>query len=163
MKNETYMQIFIVRHGQANAMASSDVSRELTSQGQDEVLKMAQYLKAQSHRFDVIYVSPYVRAQQTANIIAGQINQVDKLATLDLITPAGNANDVHDYIDGLLAQHSYKKILLVSHMPIVSYLVGTLTAGQESPLFQTAAIAKIDYDVEASKGELTSLLAPSSI
>ncbi len=154
------MQIFIMRHGQAQGYASSDEQRALTAHGQIEVEKMAAYLRCQEITFDVIFQSPYVRALQTADIVATKLAQKDKLKTLTLITPEGDAKDVHDYIDGLLAETTYDNILLVCHMPIVSYLVESLTAGAASPIFQTASIAQIEYNPETSLGELLTLNAP---
>jgi len=157
------MQILIMRHGHAEPFGQSDAMRELSRQGQIEAEKMAEFLRSQEHIFDVIYQSPYVRAQQTADIVAKTLGQESKLQTLDLITPLGDAKDVHDYIDGILAERALDNILFVCHMPIVSYLVETLTAGVNSPIFQTAAIAQIEYNSSSCSGELIAMNAPLSI
>ncbi|GLX86687.1 phosphohistidine phosphatase SixA [Thalassotalea loyana] len=157
------MQILIMRHGHAEPFGQSDAMRELSRQGQIEAEKMAEFLRSQEQIFDVIYQSPYVRAQQTADIVAKTLGQESKLQTLDLITPLGDAKDVHDYIDGILAERALDNILFVCHMPIVSYLVETLTAGVNSPIFQTAAIAQIEYNPSSCSGELIAMNAPLSI
>lgn len=157
------MQILIMRHGHAEPFGQSDAMRELSRQGQIEAEKMAEFLLSQEQIFDVIYQSPYVRAQQTADIVAKTLGQESKLQTLDLITPLGDAKDVHDYIDGILAERPLDNILFVCHMPIVSYLVETLTAGVNSPIFQTAAIAQIEYNPSSCSGELIAMNAPLSI
>jgi phosphohistidine phosphatase len=154
------MQIFIMRHGQANPMASSDSARELTKQGMLESSKMASWLKENASNIEQVLVSPYIRAQQTANIVSVDSGLSAKISTIDSITPSGDAQQVHDYIDGLCSENNFEQLLIVSHMPLVSYLVAELTFNQESPIFQTAGIAQIDYDVDKMKGELIQLISP---
>ncbi|QOL24450.1 phosphohistidine phosphatase SixA [Thalassotalea sp. LPB0316] len=156
------MHIFIMRHGHAIDQAASDSQRPLSESGRIEVAKMAAFLQEQQQSFDVIYQSPYTRAQQTAAIVAEQLGLTEKLQTLDMITPMGRAKDVHDFIDGTLSEAPFKNMLFVCHMPIVSYLVESLSAGASSPIFQTAEIAKIAYDPRACLGELVATYSPSS-
>ncbi len=158
-----FMRIFVMRHGQAQAMASSDQSRELTAHGQNEVGNMAKSLSQQKHQFDAIYVSPYIRAQQTAIIVKNTLITSPSLTTLNFITPEDSAKQMHDYIDGVFADNAQQKILIVSHMPLVSYLVAEFTCGQHAPLFQTASIAEIEYDVITMKGQLLAHTAPSNL
>jgi len=153
------MQLFIMRHGQANPMGSIDSERKLTEQGFSEVKVMAQWINVANLSLENIFVSPYVRAQQTANTVLNGLNASPLLTTLDFITPSGNAKDVHNYIDGMSGMDE-QSLLIVSHMPLVSYLVAELTLGHHSPIFQTAAIAQIDYDVEKMTGKLVKLISP---
>jgi len=155
------MQLFIMRHGQANPMGNIDSERELTAQGFSEVKVMAQWINETNISLEKIFVSPYVRAQQTANTVLNGLDTSPLLTTLDFITPSGNAKDVHDFIDGMSGVGvDEKSLLIVSHMPLVSYLVAELTLGRHSPIFQTAAIAHIDYDVEKMTGKLVKLISP---
>lgn len=48
-------------------------------------------------------------------------------------------------------------------MPLVSFLVAELTFNHDSPIFQTAAIAQIDYDKAQMAGSLVKLLAPNEL
>jgi len=148
-----------MRHGQANPMGSIDSERKLTEQGFSEVKVMAQWINVANLSLENIFVSPYVRAQQTANTVLNGLNASPLLTTLDFITPSGNAKDVHNYIDGMSGMDE-QSLLIVSHMPLVSYLVAELTLGHHSPIFQTAAIAQIDYDVEKMTGKLVKLISP---
>lgn len=159
------MRIFVMRHGQAQAMASSDQSRELTAYGKNEVEHMANRLVQQKLQFDVIYVSPYIRAQQTALIVKNTLTASPSLTTLDFITPEDSAKQMHDYIDGSFDDNNdaIKNVLIVSHMPLVSYLVAEFTNGQHAPLFQTASVAEIDYDLRINRGQLTAHIAPAEL
>jgi phosphohistidine phosphatase len=90
--------------------------------------------------------------------------------TLDLITPSGNAQQMHDFLDGLLSQFNEANcgdnnaaILIVSHMPFVSYLVAQLTENHQMPIFATGAITIIDYDTTRMKGRLVDVISPDRV
>jgi phosphohistidine phosphatase len=159
-----------MRHGEAQPIleqGSTDCQRALTQQGKTEVNLVAHWFKKKQIHFNTIFVSPYVRAQQTAQIANAKV--VTK--TLDLITPSGDAKQVHDFIDGWCEQQiknsaqsvlgdDQKNLLIISHMPLVSYLVAQLTQSTDAPIFATAAIAHIDYDEKTMQGRLKRLISP---
>ncbi|MGJ8691874.1 MAG: phosphohistidine phosphatase SixA [Thalassotalea sp.] len=155
------MQLYIMRHGEAHHQGLSDSERELTTFGISEVVDIAKIMSEEI--FDLIIVSPFVRAQQTADILVETLKLTSQVQQCDLITPVGSASQVHDYIDGLLASNPYQKILLVSHMPLVSFLLAELTIGGHMPIFQTSGVAKIDYDPAVMKGDFVEMLCPFNI
>ncbi|XQW85956.1 phosphohistidine phosphatase SixA [Thalassotalea piscium] len=157
------MQLFVMRHGQATSFGDSDAERTLTKQGFDEVARMGQWLVDNDYHIEKILVSPYVRAQQTAKQITTQLSKQPLLKTVDFITPEGNAKQAHDYIDGALTSEPIEHLLIVSHMPFVSYLLAELTSNANAPIFQTAAIAHIDYDTQLMKGRLVQMISPNEL
>jgi phosphohistidine phosphatase len=158
-----FMRIFVMRHGQAQAMAHSDQSRELTSHGKFEAENMASWLVNQKKHFDAIFVSPYARAQQTAKIVKNILVTKASLTTLDFITPEDSANKMHNFIDVNFIDNPLAKVLIVSHMPLVCYLVAEFTEGGHAPLFQTASIAEINYDISSMKGRLIAHTSPDTL
>lgn len=157
------MQLFIMRHGQAHHSGNIDSQRELTPQGYQEVKVMAKWFKNANISIDHVFVSPYVRAQQTATTLVNEFTHKVAVTTLDFITPSGNAKNVQDYLDGICQSEHFGNILVVSHMPLVSYLVEQLTVDHQSPIFQTAAIAQIAYDEIKMSGELAHLISPYDV
>jgi phosphohistidine phosphatase len=172
------MQIFIMRHGEAANNPAVDAIRPLTKKGIIETTKMGVWLAQQNIILKHIFVSPYLRAQQSCTSVCLSMQEklsavVPSAETLDIITPSGNANQVHDFIDGLLQGVDYlaseinpiekHAILFVSHMPFVSYLVGELTSSVDMPIFSTGSVAVIDYDVENMQGHLVNMLSPEKI
>lgn len=173
------MYIFIMRHGEAANIEGKDALRPLTENGIIEAEKMGLWLvKKPLVKLIKTYVSPYKRAIQSGNCVISIINKHDrnidlKPEILDLITPSGNAKQVHDYIDGLFHSNIDFRgegdsdltpaMLLVSHMPFVSYLVGELTKSATMPIFSTGAIAIIDYHLESMKGKLIDIVLPESV
>ena len=160
------MQLYIMRHGEASMKADTDASRPLTKQGELEANLMALWLSNMNVRIDHILVSPYIRAQQTCSIVTSTLSTKynedfqQKVSTVNYITPSGSAREVHDYIDDLCSGLSCEHVLIVSHMPLVSYLVAELTVEQQCPIFQTAAIAQINYQCSSMNGELVRIVSP---
>ncbi|MCE1713937.1 phosphohistidine phosphatase SixA, partial [Enterobacter hormaechei] len=83
------MQIFIMRHGDAALEAISDAARQLTPRGCDESQKMACWLAQQKHQIDLVLVSPYIRAEQTLQIVRKSLSLPDGEEVLLGLTPSG--------------------------------------------------------------------------
>ncbi|MDW5377555.1 phosphohistidine phosphatase SixA [Halomonas sp. HP20-15] len=140
--------LWIMRHGQA-AAGRPDEGRELTAQGREEVALMADWLARSltpSQAVELrIAASPYLRAQQTASIVADRLDK--RVETLSSITPDDSVEAVIDWL-----QASRAAWLLVSHMPLVGSLTGRLV--DRDPRSQlpmpTAAIAALEADVWAA-------------
>lgn len=167
------MQLYIMRHGEAQNFieqgSRDDSQRALTAQGEIEAKMMANWLQKMQISPKQVFVSPYVRAQQTCELATTDMQTT--ITTLDFITPSGDAKQVHDFIDGwcseqlevIASQKSTKQeqsLLIISHMPLVSYLVAELTQSSNAPIFATAGIAHIDYDIDKMQGTLQRLVSP---
>lgn len=142
--------LLIMRHGEA-APGFPDDQRILTPQGESEAAGMARWLAARRAKGELalptLYASPYVRAQQTAGIIADALGC--PLNTLDFITPEDDPTGVSDW---LLNQPEGAHIMLVSHMPLVGNLTELLVDGRfgQGLGFATAGVAELEADVWAA-------------
>jgi len=154
------MKIYIMRHGQAGLYAESDEARELTEVGRDDSAKMAAWLAKFEPQLDCVLFSPYVRATQTWHVVRNFF-ELGNVEVCNDITPYGDAQDVADYVTALVEQHQYEHVLLVSHLPVVSYLTAALTTDNSLPSFATSAIACIE--VSQSESKLTWIQSPASI
>lgn len=168
------MQIFIMRHGEAANIVGDDSMRPLTEQGIIEAKLMGQWLLQNSSKLLDVFVSPFIRAQQTYDNVASVLIKANILITqpktFNLITPSGNAQQVHDFLDGLFNQYNAtdcngknSAVLFVSHMPFVSYLVAELTDKIQMPILPTGAIAVIDYDTTSMQGRLLGIMSPAKL
>lgn len=150
--------ILIMRHGEAVPMQAMDEQRALTQRGVAQAHEMGWWLKTH-YSPDALLVSPYIRALQTAECVL-TLNQVGFNETCKDVIPSGDAAFAIDYLETLISLHpQYNTWLIVAHMPIVSYLVDQLCPG-EMPIFNTAAVAVIDYDEQAHKGCLLKIQSP---
>lgn len=160
-KREVRVNIFIMRHGQAAPEALNDESRPLTTDGKAEVQLMAQWLAPHVPQFERVLVSPYLRAQQTWQQLSEHLStqQVDTCAEF---TPDA---EVALAVSLLLAYKDVGQsgnILLISHMPMVGYLVESLCPGQAPPSFPTAGLARISF-TDSQVGQLDWLEAPHTL
>ena len=168
------MQIFIMRHGEAANIAGDDSLRPLTEKGELEAKRMGRWLLQKNSTLLDVFVSPYLRAQQTCENVSSLLKKANLLVNqpkvVDFITPSGNAQQVHDFLDGSLSQCSESdnfddnlSVLFVSHMPFVSYFVADLTDKNQMPIFPTGAIAIIDYDTKRMQGQLVDIISPDKL
>ena len=67
------MKLYLIQHGEAKSEAE-DPERSLTTKGLEEVRKVSKVGKALNIRPSMVYHSGKIRAQQTAEMIAGGLN-----------------------------------------------------------------------------------------
>jgi phosphohistidine phosphatase len=129
------MNLYLLRHGIAVDPSSprfaKDSERPLTQKGKRRLQQqVAVAMGALKISFDVILSSPYVRAKQTAEIIAKSLKRQKKLKFSDELTPGGNPKLLIQQLNELRPKP--KNILLVGHEPYLSKLIALLTAGNTS-------------------------------
>ncbi|MFC3025546.1 phosphohistidine phosphatase SixA [Vibrio zhugei] len=149
------MKIFIMRHGEADVCAASDAERPLTARGQSDSVAVAKTCQAQygALTIDKVLVSPYLRAQQTWQEIENYCSAHD-VQSCDDITPYGQAEDVVEYVLALAEHESLESVMLVSHLPLVGYLVAEFVVDIPAPMFTPSTLYCIEYDVVARRGEV---------
>ena len=153
--------ILIMRHGEAAPMQADDAARNLTQVGHLEAKKMGLWL-SKNFSPDALLVSPYTRAQQTANGVAETITFKYSETCNDVI-PEGKPHVAADYLETLIQMHPECNCwLVVAHMPIVSYLVDQLCPGN-MPIFNTGAVAVIHYNDDTHRSEYISINAPADL
>ncbi|GGI83566.1 phosphohistidine phosphatase SixA [Shewanella gelidii] len=143
------MQLYLMRHGEAGFNAASDKERTLTNSGRYHTKLMSNWLCQQVADFDLVLVSPYLRAQQTWQEISQHFPSPRKWLVLDDIIPAGDPTTAADVLLAYAEQYKADKVLVISHMPLLGYLVAELVKGVEPPLFATSGITMIDKHGES--------------
>ncbi|WP_159567129.1 phosphohistidine phosphatase SixA [Budvicia diplopodorum] len=143
------MKVLIMRHGEASFHAESDADRNLTERGRVQTAQMAVWLRNKISHIDRILVSPYIRAQQTLNVIKHEfpLSESSEIAVLSELTPGGDSALTIDYLMAL-AQEGIDSVLIVSHLPLVGYLVADLCPGVYPPMFSTSAVACVVIDAQ---------------
>ena len=151
------MELFVLRHGQAEAMADRDRDRRLTTRGREEVKLSMESNLSQLSGVQKLLVSPYVRAQQTAAIAAGYLPRAE-LETSELLTPDGDTGQLCRLLDN----GNSRSVMLVSHQPLVGTLVNWLCGLPPGRYTMgTASLACIDTELlVADLGELRWLRHP---
>ena len=144
------MQIILIRHGQAEALATTDAERILTPVGEWQAQQTAAWLANQGYQLDGLFASPYKRAQQTARYVEDALDI--PLTTCKLLTPDSDPVAMVNWLDQLdLPDNSV--IALVCHMPIVGRLASYfLTGSAKHDLGFYLAEAKIIDSVMLAPG-----------
>jgi len=148
------MKLYFIRHGEAQDLAPTDHSRELTERGKERVSKSAQVLKRLGITPKVIYSSPRIRAKQTAEIIAEALG-MDVTITEDVNFGFDTSN-----VKLLIKKSSTSdEVMFVGHNPDMSQIVHKLTGA--SVAMKKGGLARIDVvNEKAQRGDLVWLIAP---
>ncbi len=159
------MQVLIMRHGEAGNIAPSDAERELTPKGELQSLNMAKWLSNQlESKIDYVLVSPYIRAQQTWDVVKHELNfDHQNVEVCKDITPYGQSELVIEYINALAAMKSLQTILVISHLPLVGYMTADWVAGLSPPMFTTSSIAAVNVNLETAVGEFCWMQSPNKL
>jgi phosphohistidine phosphatase len=125
------MNIYVLRHGIAVEPGSpgikTDAERPLIPKGEQRLHEAADAMEKMGLSFDAIISSPYLRARQTAEIVAKHFKLQKKLAFSDDLIPSGNPQNLIRQLSGL--KPAPENILIVGHEPFLSRLIALLAAG----------------------------------
>jgi phosphohistidine phosphatase len=149
--------LYVMRHGQAESSAPSDEQRALTPFGVQQVRQNAQK-NLQAKVFDYVFVSPYLRAQQTWDIIHSVNIEYKQLHTVDWITPDVATQPALDQLFSLtekLSETPKEKpllILLVCHQTFAGRFITHLCGGARHGIHvDTGAIVNTNTEVFAAQ------------
>lgn len=153
------MLLHLLRHAHAGdwtEWTGPDATRPLTDKGRAQADRLGRFLKGRSFSTDAIITSPKLRAAQTAEIVADQLELPvlvdDRLAVaFDLVT-----------VEGLLDDHGApERPVLVGHDPDFSELVAVLCGAAGVPM-RKGAFARIEVErpLQPGTGTLRWLIPP---
>ena len=139
------MEIYILRHGIAVDRGTpgykKDGDRPLTEDGIDKIHQVVEAMLAMELKFDLILSSPYVRAAETAKIVAGELDE--EVTFTEFLLPDGNPLELIREIN----DNKPQSVLLVGHEPDLSRLMSLLISGES------------EAAIELKKGGLSKLTA----
>src|SRR5512147_872062 len=144
----TRMNLYLIRHAiavdEATTEYEMDRERPLTDKGRKKMRQIAKGLRNLGVEFDLILSSPYVRARETAEILADIFKARKKITFSNNLVPMASP-------DLLIAEvnenYTVDNIAVVGHEPYLSDLLALLIAEH----------AKIDLTLK--KGGVCCLLA----
>ena len=125
------MMLSLLRHGIAvepgNPGYDEDSARPLTAKGERRMRRIAEGMLPLGLAYDLILSSPYLRARQTADIVAQILKTPEGVHLADVLTPEGNPRRL---IEAIHTDHRERQdILLVGHEPYLSRLISVLLTG----------------------------------
>jgi len=127
------MNIYIIRHAIAVDRGTpeyeDDSQRPLTDKGKKKMRQIARGLFALGVDFDLILSSPYVRAKETAEILAEVLKTKTALAFSENLIPMGDPDLL---IAEMNEKYNVNSIALVGHEPHLSALISLLVSDNAS-------------------------------
>ena len=156
--------VFIFRHGKSdwNAAYSTDHERPVAPRGRQAARLMGRFLRHSGQIPDLVITSSAVRARSTAEL-AAEAGEWPATLQIEPRLYGAHASTIFDLIRA--QPESLESVMLVGHEPTCSACVGLLS-GRSNVRFPTAAMARIDFDVDswerirAESGQLIWLLPP---
>ena len=113
------MNLCLLRHGLAVDRSKpgykKDADRPLTPKGKQRLWRVAEAMEEMELDFDAIITSPFLRATQTADIIAEALELRKKLSITEHLTPNGNPKLLLEHINQI--KPAARDVLIVGHEP----------------------------------------------
>jgi len=152
------MNLFFLRHGLAGNKSEwkgDDAIRPLTDEGKEKMKRTAATIAELDLGVQVILTSPFVRAKQTAEIVAQKLNC--PLVEDPRLAPGFDENQLQKI---LLDHPDLKTLMFVGHEPDFSATIAALIDGGRL-VCKKGGLALVELPNAASKqGELVWLLPP---
>lgn len=154
------VKIYIIRHG--NALSPEvDPERPLSLDGKNQVEKIGAFLKKNSVCVERIIHSGKRRAEQTACIIAQHIGYSDSMEVERGLAPNTPVKDMASFL-----KTTQGSVMLVGHLPFMSYLASALVSEQGMfpfMVFNEAAAACFTKEEKDKNFHLVWFVSPDNI
>jgi len=144
------LNLYLLRHGIAVERGTpgyeSDFDRPLTSDGKEKMCKIAAVIRRMEIKFDHIFSSPYIRARQTAEIVARNLDPAMKVEFTDTLATQGTSAKVIRFLKEL--EPASREVMLVGHEPNLSELASLLCSGGTDSLivFKKGGFCKLSTE-----------------
>ena len=141
------MNLYLLRHGLAvpdtDVNMQTDRQRPLTPEGLKKSRRVAKALKAMELSFELILSSPYLRAHQTAEVVAREFGLGSGIELADELTPEASPRQLLKKLES--RRHLPKDLLLVGHEPFLSSLISLMLCGSLEPrvVLKKSGLAKL--------------------
>jgi len=150
------MKLYFLRHGIADWPEwdpTRDHERPLTKEGLKKMKAEAKTIATLDLQLDAILSSPYTRAYQTADIVAGRLGLDVKVEPR--LAPGFNL----DKLRQIVAEYApAQALLLAGHEPTFSLVIAEISGGGRVQM-KKGTLARVDVNSEL-QGELVWLLQP---
>ncbi|MCH9632943.1 MAG: Phosphohistidine phosphatase SixA [Chlamydiae bacterium] len=154
-------RLILMRHAIADDhFQGSDMSRPLTLEGQDVQLQVANYMHRQAFEIDGILYSPFLRAEQSAQIILKEYPDANMLKEPAL----GNVFDSFTILKHLDKQ-GFRSALIIGHAPTLSAFGVSLLEKPQPLKFEKSGVMVLDFSkkIDFGQGSLVQKLSPKDI
>lgn len=165
------MKLLFVRHAIAvdrdiyAKLKKKDQDRPLTNSGKSQFEKIAPKILKLIRKPNFIISSPYLRARETAEILAAMTSSATELAQDNILLPDESAINFIKWFNTKFQAHTKgETLVLVGHEPHLSLLLSLLCANSKKPIITLkkggCALIKFKGPLRAGCATLECLFAP---
>jgi phosphohistidine phosphatase SixA len=129
------VRLYLVRHAEA-APGEPDELRPLTPQGRRTAQELGRRLRDETGGVDAVLSSPLLRARETAEAIARELELEPE--PVELLAPGASEADVLAAVAG-----RGETVVAVCHQPDCGKVAAALAGGEEPP-FPPGGVARLD-------------------
>ena len=161
------MQLFLLRHAEAEPDAVSDEARTLTAKGSKQAENIGKFCREHGFVPEKILSSPLTRAAETARLVARELN-LPKLVQIEEFLRVGMTAEqafsgLRETLTDLMKREKCSEkasIMLVGHEPDFSNLAAVLIGGRaESVHFRKATLMGVTLqELKAGAGTIEFLI-----
>jgi phosphohistidine phosphatase len=161
------MQLFLLRHAEAEPDAPNDAVRTLTAKGSKQAENIGKFCREHGFVPEKILSSPLTRAAETARLVARELN-LPKLVQIEEflragMTPEQAFSGLRESLTDLMKREKYSEkasIMLVGHEPDFSNLTGALIGSRaESVHFRKATLMSVNvHELKSGAGTIEFLI-----
>ena len=151
------MQLYLLRHAEAEDAATHDEQRALTNKGERQARNVGKFCRSHSIIPEIILSSPLLRTEQTARIFAREVDVPDLVKLEDFLRPGMTAKNAFSCLEKYSEKAS---ILLVGHEPDLSKLAGFLIGTNSGNIhFRKATLMSVNLaKMESGAGTVEFLI-----
>ena len=154
------MQLLLLRHADAVPTARTDDLRPLSDKGRQQARRVARFCRERELQPDIILTSPFLRTEETAQIVAQELE-------CELVLTSFLASGMMPFaaMEELRAYLRFECVMLVGHEPDLGALAGALLgAGNRGAIrMRKATLAGLAVDAIASGGAHLEFLVPAKL
>lgn len=121
--------LFVLRHADAEPMASSDAARALTEKGRAQASRVGRFMAERGWKPALILHSPYLRTKQTAELVAAELGL--GISAEPTLRSGMRPEEGLAMLKTMLRRD--EPLLLVGHEPDLSGLMGVLIGTADQP------------------------------
>jgi len=157
--------LYLVRHAIAAERGSDwpdDAKRPLTSKGISRMRDVVAGLDDLDARIELVLTSPFVRARQTADVLANGLKPAPSIEILDALAPGNTPAKV---AEALASAGASRSLALVGHEPDIGELAAWLVGAKTPLAFKKGGVCRIDiaWPPAAGTGQLIWLATPKML
>jgi phosphohistidine phosphatase len=161
------MKLYLLRHGEAeDKLGKQDAARALTKEGREDIAAVSMAVAPLIKRPVRVLSSPFLRAEQTAELFREAVAADHKLDLTAALLPEGSWPALKAELDRLVEEGA-QSVVAVGHNPSISEMCGAIVAGSPSVRVQMKKGAIACFEVDdlhgRAAGELQWMLTPRTV